>query len=101
MADKNDELNCCRPNDFIGCCRIEALVNIDERGQMVLPKEARDRAGIRPGDKLALMSMEKQGNLCCMFLIKAADLAVMAKSMLGPIFQEIAKEGDTNERVRG
>jgi len=30
-------------------------------GQMVLPKELRDRAGIKGGDKLALIGWEKEG----------------------------------------
>ncbi|MDP2931649.1 MAG: HgcAB-associated protein [Chloroflexota bacterium] len=74
----------------MGCCKIEALVSVDERGQMVLPKETRDRAKIRPGDKLALISWEKDGSVCCMFLIKAEELTGMVKSMLGPLFKEIA-----------
>ncbi len=87
MADKE---NCCVPDNLMGCCKIEALVSVDERGQMVLPKETRDRAKIRPGDKLALISWEKDGSVCCMFLIKAEELTGMVKSMLGPLFKEIA-----------
>ncbi len=101
MAEKIETSNCCAPGALIGCCRIEALVSVDERGQMVLPKDVRDRAKIRSGDKLALMSWEKQGNVYCMFLIKAEELAGMAKSMLGPILQEIVKEEGINERIRG
>ncbi|HTY82329.1 MAG TPA: AbrB/MazE/SpoVT family DNA-binding domain-containing protein, partial [Dehalococcoidales bacterium] len=37
-----------------GCCgntfQVEALVSVDERGQMVLPKETRDKANIHAGD---------------------------------------------------
>ncbi len=93
MAGKNKSQNCCDPSGIFGCGKIEALVNVDERGQMVLPKELRDRAKINPGEKMALMSWEKDGSVCCIFLIKAKELAGMAKSMLGPIFQEIVKEG--------
>jgi len=67
------------------CCRVESLVSIDERGQMVLPKELRDRAHIRAGDKLALVSWEKEGRVCCFTLIKAEDLALGVKDFLGPI----------------
>ena len=93
MAEKTKSSSCCGPGDLFGSCKIESLVNVDERGQMVLPKELRDRAGINPGEKMALMSWEKDGSVCCIFLIKAKELAGMAKSMLGPIFQEIVKEG--------
>ena len=101
MAQKSKSPSCCGPSDLFGCCKIEALVSIDERGQMVLPKELRDRAKIRPGEKMALMSWEKEGSVCCMFLIKAEELAGMAKNMLGPMFQEIVKGGEIDERVRG
>ena len=46
-----------------GCCRVESLVSIDERGQMVLPKEIRNKAGIKAGDKLAVVLMEKEGKI--------------------------------------
>ncbi len=91
MADKSESQNCGTPDNVMGCCKIEALVSVDERGQMVLPKETRDRAKIRSGDKLALISWERNGKVCCMFLIKAEELTGMVKSMLGPIFQEIVK----------
>ena len=41
------------------CCAVEALVTVDEWGQMVLPKELRAKAGIKAGDKLAVTSWEK------------------------------------------
>ena len=31
-------------------CKVESIISVDERGQMVLPKELRDRAQIRAGD---------------------------------------------------
>jgi looped-hinge helix DNA binding domain, AbrB family len=75
-ADKNKATN---------CCKVESLISVDERGQMVLPKELRDRAGIRAGDKLAMISWEKGGKICCFTLIKAEDLAVGVKDFLEPI----------------
>jgi len=45
---------------------IEAIVSVDERGQMVLPKQTRARAGIRAGDKLALVGWRK-GTACVAF----------------------------------
>ena len=73
------------------CCRMEALVSVDERGQMVLPKEARERANIRAGDRLALISFEKDGEICCLSLIKADSLNEMVKGMLGPVMSDIFK----------
>ena len=72
-----------------GCCKVEAVVTVDDRGQMVLPKEIRSRAGIQAGDKLAVVAMEQGDKLCCISLIKVEDLADMVKSMLGPVMKEI------------
>ena len=67
-------------------CRVEAVLSIDERGQMVLPKEVRERAGIQTGEKLALISCESKGKVCCLALIRAGELSGMVKGMLGPLF---------------
>jgi AbrB family looped-hinge helix DNA binding protein len=68
---------------------VEGVVSVDERGQMVLPKELRDKAGIRAGDKFAVVGMERDGNICCISLIKVDDLAEMVKTMLGPVMKDI------------
>lgn len=73
----------------IGCCKVESVVSVDDRGQMVLPKEIRDLARIRAGDKLAVISWEREGQVCCISLIKVADLTEMVKGMLGPVMKEI------------
>jgi len=67
---------------------VEAVLSVDERGQMVLPKDVRERAGIRPGDKLALISWERDGEVCCLALMKAGSLGGMVKSVLGPLMGE-------------
>jgi antitoxin PrlF len=72
-----------------GCCRVEALVGVDERGQMVLPKDVRDAARIRPGDKLALILWRKNGDVCCMTLVKADQLTDMVRGRLGPLMKDI------------
>ena len=57
---------------------------------MVLPKELRDRANIRAGDKLALISWQKDGELCCFTLIKADALAERVKEFLGPVLKSMS-----------
>ncbi len=71
------------------CCKVESIVSVDERGQMVLPKEVRDAAGIRPGDKLAIVIWKKGQDVCCMSLIKVEALTSMVKGVLGPLMKEI------------
>ena len=70
-------------------CRVEAVVSVDERGQMVLPKELRERARIRAGDKLAVVGCERDGNICCISLLKVEELSETVKGLLGPIFKEL------------
>jgi AbrB family looped-hinge helix DNA binding protein len=71
---------------------VESIVSVDERGQMVLPKDIREKAKIRPGDKLAVVSMEKDGKICCLSLIRAKELEGMVKSVLGPVIDDIFKK---------
>jgi AbrB family looped-hinge helix DNA binding protein len=71
------------------CCQVDALVSIDNRGQLVLPKEVRDRAGIKAGDKFVLISNESQGETCCLFLVKADYFSETIKGALGPMVKDI------------
>ncbi len=75
----------------MGCCKVESVVSVDERGQMVLPKELRDKANIRAGDKLAVVGMEKDGNICCISLIKISEIEEMVRNRLGPVMKEMFK----------
>ena len=69
-------------------CKVEAVLSVDERGQMVLPKDVREKAKIKTGDKLALISWEKDGSICCLALMKVENLSGMVKDVLGPLMQE-------------
>lgn len=90
MADTDNLGACCPTADMtLSCCKVEAIVSVDERGQMVLPKELRERAHMRTGEKLAVVSWEKDGSISCISLIKAEDLTEMVKNMLGPVMKEI------------
>ena len=59
---------------------------------MVLSKELRRKADIKAGDKLAAVTWERDGKVCCISLIKAEGLVGMVKDMLGPIVQDIYKK---------
>lgn len=71
------------------CCQVQAIVSVDGRGQMVLPKDLREKANIRAGDKLAVSTWEKDGQVCCIFLTKAEDLADMVRATLGPVMETV------------
>jgi len=65
--------------------QIEAIITIDERGQMVLPKGTRAKAGIRAGDKLALVGWRKGDRVCCLSLVKADEMAEMVGELLNSL----------------
>ncbi|MFH1003122.1 MAG: HgcAB-associated protein [Chloroflexota bacterium] len=73
------------------CCKVEALVTVDERGQLVLPKDLRERARVKAGDRFVVVSGERDGEVCCLLMLRAGDFAETVKGMLGPMMQEILK----------
>jgi len=91
MTRKDDNKSCCTASE-LGCCKVESVISVDDRGQMVLPKEIRDKANIRAGDKLAVISMEKDGAVCCISLIKVEKLEDIVKGMLGPVMKDILEK---------
>jgi antitoxin PrlF len=87
-----DDSRCNQDSTSCGCnivteCTVEAVLSVDERGQMVLPKDVREKSGIRTGDKLALISWKKNGDICCLALMKVENLSGMVKGVLGPLMQ--------------
>lgn len=58
-------------------------VTVGEKGQIVIPKQAREVFGIRPGDALILLGDEKRG------------LAIPPKSSLAEMFSKIYAEEET------
>ena len=85
-------MNCCAsPGNNQPCCKVESVVSVDERGQMVLPKELRDKADIKAGDKLAVVSWGQNEGVICLALIKVDQLSSLVKQMLGPVFKEMSK----------
>jgi AbrB family looped-hinge helix DNA binding protein len=73
--------------------QIEAIITIDQRGQMVLPKETRDRAGIRAGDKLALVGWRKGDRVCCLSLVKVEEMT----EMVGELLESLRARSDEPE----
>ena len=88
--EKPHRKKCCTPQrDAAVSHQIEAIITIDERGQMVLPKETRARAGIRAGDKLALVGWRKGDRVCCLSLIKAEEMTEMVGDLLNSLMASV------------
>jgi antitoxin PrlF len=91
MAKRERNESCfSQIGEGMSCCKIESLISVDDRGQMVLPKEIREKANIQAGDKLAVISWEMGGSVCCISLIKADNLTGMVKTLLGPMMTELS-----------
>jgi len=71
------------------CCKVDAVVTIDSKGQIVLPKDIREKAKLNPNDKLAIIALEKDGELCCLMMIKAEKLGDAVNKTLGPVIKKI------------
>ncbi len=85
MARKKKASCCDLTVASTGAYQIESIITIDERGQMVLPKHTRDRAGIRAGDRFALIAWSKDERVCCLSLIKTDELTEMVTGFLGSL----------------
>jgi AbrB family looped-hinge helix DNA binding protein len=92
MAKKAKGSPCCAElKDITSCCTVESVVSVDERGQMVLPKDLRAKANIKTGDKFAVVSCQSGGKIYLIALVKTEDLAAPVKGFLGPALKEIIK----------
>lgn len=57
---------------------IFGVVNVGDKGQIVIPKRARDIFGLKPGDQLLVLGDESQG----IALVKASALQGFASGIL-------------------
>lgn len=85
---RNAKKECCPRDDL----RVEAIVSVDERGQMVLPKDIREKLDLRAGEKLAVVTKERGGRVCCIYLFKTDELLDMVRDRLGPLLSDAVEE---------
>jgi antitoxin PrlF len=73
-------------------CRIDAIISMDVKGQVVLPKDLRERANFKPNDKIAVVACEKDGEVCCIMMLKAEKLQGAVTKTLGPLLKGVTKQ---------
>ena len=73
-------------------CRIDAVVTMDIKGQIVLPKDLREKANFKPNDKIAVVACEKDGEVCCITLLKAERLVGAVTKTLGPLLKGVTNQ---------
>lgn len=91
VSKKNEEEGSCGVAVASECCKLEALVRVDERGQIVLPKDLREKAGIKAGDKLAIVASKKGEKVCCIMLMRAEDLTDSIRKTFGPLLEDLVR----------
>ncbi len=69
---------------------IFGIVKIGEKGQILIPKEAREVFGLKPGDKLLMLGDEKRG-----IALVTVDEATMFADMM-PYLPVIGENADPN-----
>jgi len=73
-------------------CKIDSVISMDAKGQIVLPKDLREKANFKPNDKIALVACEKDGEVCCITLLKAEKLISAVTKTLGPLLKGVTKQ---------
>ncbi|MET1125171.1 MAG: HgcAB-associated protein [Archaeoglobaceae archaeon] len=70
--------------------KIESILTIDSKGQILLPKELRERANLKPGDRLAVITgCDEKGEICCFILVKAEILDEVVGRAIAPMLREV------------
>lgn len=88
MPKKTKEKEVCADQ----CCYVvSAVIAVDARGQMVLPKDLREKMRISPGDKLAVIMHETGESPCCLSMMRINDLSMMVSGPLGQALKDREK----------
>ena len=73
-------------------CRIDAVITMDAKGQVVLPKDLREKADFKPNEKIAVVACEKEGKVCCIVMLKAEKLVGAVSKTLGPLLKGVIEQ---------
>jgi AbrB family looped-hinge helix DNA binding protein len=65
---------------------------MDAKGQIVLPKDLREKADLKAADKIAVVAYEKEGKVCCIVMIKAERLVGAVSKTLGPLLKGVIEK---------
>jgi len=65
---------------------------MDAKGQIILPKDLREKANLKPNEKIAVVACEKDGEVCCIMMLKAEKLQGAVTKTLGPLLKSVTKQ---------
>jgi len=73
--------------------RIEAVLTVDSKGQILFPKELREKTGIKAGDRLvAIAGCDEKGEICCLILVRAEIVDEGLRNVVAPMLKGIVGE---------
>ncbi|MCJ7632597.1 AbrB/MazE/SpoVT family DNA-binding domain-containing protein [Candidatus Bathyarchaeota archaeon] len=78
-------------SDYSEGLKVDAVVSIDSKGQIVLPKDLREKSKLKSGDKLAIMACEKEGEVCCIVIVKAEGLGEAMSKLISPALRQVIR----------
>ncbi|MFX1390100.1 MAG: HgcAB-associated protein HgcC [Promethearchaeota archaeon] len=94
---ENQNYGCCPSNSDTECCKVVALVTVDKKGQILLPKDLRDTEDIKEGDRFTIINVNPGGKQCVLILMKANLLEPMVQEALSPVLEIIVRRENTEE----
>ncbi|MBN2152563.1 MAG: AbrB/MazE/SpoVT family DNA-binding domain-containing protein [Candidatus Lokiarchaeota archaeon] len=76
----------CSTNPDDSALTLFSITKIDERGQIVIPKDVRDGLGWNKGEKIAIITRKNtEGKLCCVMLVHVDSLADYIKGFVSTL----------------
>jgi len=93
LSGEEDEICGCDDSQVDSeCCRVEDIVTVGKKGQIILPKDLRERENIKEGDKFALVNVKGKGDSCCLILMKSDVFEPMVKDVLSPVLKVMIRD---------
>ncbi len=83
----SDENSCCDP--ISTCCKVESIVTVSSKGQIVLSPGIQESMNLRQGDKLVSILMNANSDSPMVVLMKADNFGGVVRNFLGPIMKDI------------
>jgi len=75
VKEKTEPAECESEGMTAACCQVRAMVTVDRKGQILLPKELRQEIGMKPGDKLLVLSVSPRGKPYSLILTKMDNVS--------------------------
>lgn len=82
-----DENSCCDP--MSECCKVESIVTVSSKGQIVLSPGIQESMNLKKGDKLVSVLMNANTESPLVVLMKADNFGGIVRNFLGPIMKDV------------